>query len=111
MLCGGMILTLPLSSALLDNHFYWQATWETEGRMTLDLPTSGGTDGVVLTEQAQHAILLDMITRSGGVWPRYGTYPGYDQPDDGQEEIFTATMMTALEWGTLQGDGFVCDIE
>ena len=67
--------------------------------MSINLPNAGGTDGTVLTEQAQHALILDMITRSGGVWPRYGTYPGYDQPDDGQEEIFTASMMAALEWG------------
>merc|ERR1712100_842257 len=67
--------------------------------MKIKLPSAGGTDGQLLVEQAQHAIILDMITRSGGIWPRYGTYPGYDQPDDGQEEIFTASMMTALEWG------------
>ena len=96
-------------AALLDNHFYWQTTWEEEGRMTLDLPSTGGTDGGMLTEQSQHAIILDMITRTGGVWPRYGTYPGYDQPDDGQEEIFTATMMTSLEWGLFKYAADVLD--
>ena len=44
--------------------------------MKLDLPSTPGTDGVMLMEQSQHAIILDMITRVGGVWPRYGTYPG-----------------------------------
>ena len=67
--------------------------------MSIDLPHAGGTDGTVLVEQAQHALILDMTTRSGGVWPRYGTSPGHDQSDDGREEIFTASMMAALEWG------------
>jgi hypothetical protein len=30
-------------SALLDNHFFWKNTWEKEGKMTVDLPTLGGT--------------------------------------------------------------------
>ena len=42
-----------------------------------------------------------MVAR-GQVWPRYGTMPGYDQPDDGQEEIFTGSMMAALEWGLFK---------
>ena len=54
-------------AALLDNHFFWEATWASEGRMVLDLPNPGGTDGGLLAEQSQHAIILDMITRSGGV--------------------------------------------
>jgi hypothetical protein len=65
-------------------------------------PPPGKTDGTLLQLQAQHSLLVDMTTRSGGVWPRYGTYPGYDQPDDGQEEILTASMMAALEWGLFQ---------
>ena len=73
-----------------------------EGRLNLELPFHNHTDGVLLQMQAQHALVLDMITRVQGVWPRYGTSPGYDQPGigaDGFQEIFTATMMAALEWG------------
>lgn len=57
--------------------------------------------------QSKHALVLDMITRSDTVWPRYGTTPGYDQPGigaDGFQEIFTASMMGSLEWGLF---GFV----
>ena len=58
-----------------------------------------GTDGGLLWNHAQHAMVLDMITRSDMVWPRYGTSPGYDQAgigSDGFQEIFTATMMASL---------------
>ena len=71
--------------------------------MHVDLPTRpADTDGALLRDQSQHALVLDMITRSDTVWPRYGTSPGYDQPgigSDGFQEIFTATMMASLEWG------------
>jgi hypothetical protein len=90
-------------AALLDVHFYWLDTWKEQGRMELSLPSRpADTDGVLVTNQATHALVLDMITRSDTVWPRYGTSPGYDQPgvgSDGFQEIFTASMMAALEWG------------
>ena len=90
-------------TAILDQHFFWQRTWEAEGRMRLDLPSRpADTDGALLSAQASHGLVLDMITRSDSVWPRYGTSPGYDQPGigaDGFQEIFTATMMASLEWG------------
>ena len=91
-------------AAILDNYFVWNSTWEKEGIMTLDLPDARtDTDGELLTRQAVHALVLDMITRHGlEAWPRYGTLPGYDQPGigaDGFQEIFTATMAASLEWG------------
>ena len=75
--------------------------------MDVWLPTRPqDTDGALLTTQATHAIVLDMITRTGeGLWPRYGTNPGYDQPgigSDGFQEIFTASMMLSLEWGCFE---------
>ena len=66
-------------SALLDQHFAWAATWRNEGRMQLALPAAPPTSGEHLMRQAHHCLTLDMITRSGGVWPRYGTAPGYEQ--------------------------------
>ena len=91
--------------ALLDSHLPRIAV-AIPGRMRVVLPTpapspagAGTTDGGMLLRQAEHALLLDMTTRSGGVWPRYGVLGGYDQPDDGQEEIFTASAAAALEWG------------
>ena len=45
-----------------------------------------------------------MVTRSERVWPRYGTSPGYEQPGvgaNGFQEIFTSSMMAALEWGAF----------
>jgi hypothetical protein len=59
--------------------------------------------GELLARQARYTLVLDMITRTGtGLWPRYGTAPGYEQPGigaDGFQEIFTASMMASLEWG------------
>ena len=91
-------------SAMLDTHFFWKGTFEQEHAMRLDLPRRpDDTDGVLLAAQASHALVLDMITRTGhNMWPRYGTAPGYEQPGigaDGFQEIFTATMMASLEWG------------
>jgi hypothetical protein len=91
-------------SAMLDTHFFWEKTWETEQRMELSLPERpADTDGKLLATQASYSLVLDMITRTGHeMWPRYGTAPGYEQPGigaDGFQEIFTATMMGALEWG------------
>ena len=87
-------------TAILDQHFFWQRTWAEEGRMVLSLPKRPeDTDGTVLLAQASHGLVLDMITRSDMVWPRYGTNPGYDQAgigSDGFQEIFTATMMASL---------------
>jgi len=54
--------------------------------------------------QAQHCLVLDMITRADYVWPRYGTANGYEQPGigaNGFQDIFAASMMGALEWGAL----------
>lgn len=89
-------------AAVLDAHFFWERTWSGEGRMNVTLPTRPETDGTLLATQASHALVLDMITRSDGIWPRYGTNPGYDQEGigaDGFPEIFTASMMASLEWG------------
>lgn len=92
-------------SAMLDVHFYWDTTWKREGTMSVGrLPTAGGVDGGLLSRHAQHALVLDMITRNSVWFPRYGTYPGYEQPGvgaDGFQEIFTASMMAALEWGNF----------
>ena len=89
--------------ALLDNHFYWQATWQREGRLELSLPSRpSDTDGELLRRQAQHALVLDMISRVQDVWPRYGTAIGYEQPGigaNGFQDVFAASMMAALEWG------------
>ena len=93
-------------TAVLDNHFFWQQTWEKEGRMSLSLPARPqDTDGALLAMQASHALVLDMITRIDTVWPRYGTEPGYGEPGiggDGFQEIFTSTMTAALEWGLYE---------
>ena len=62
--------------AILDVHFFWRHTWQDEGRMELELPEVAETDGQFLATQASHAIVLDMITRSDHIWPRYGTAPG-----------------------------------
>ena len=88
--------------ALLDNHFFWEATWRTEGRMGVALPRRDDTDGALLLRQAQHALLLDMITRQAYVWPRYGTFNGYEQEGvgaNGFQDVLVSSMMASLEWG------------
>ena len=105
---GGLADCAPAAgwfTALLDNHFFWERTWTREGRMDLALPSRGGTDGALLLRQAQTALVLDMITRAEGVWPRYGTANGYEQPGigaNGFQDIFCASMMAALEWGLFE---------
>ena len=64
-------------TAILDQHLFWTQTWAEEGRMSLHLPSRPqDTDGELLSRQASHGLVLDMITRSDTVWPRYGTSPG-----------------------------------
>ena len=74
--------------------------------MSLALPGANtGTDGRLLTDHALHAIVLDMITRTQTVWPRYGTSPGYEQAGPGGhgfQEICTSSLATALEWGMFE---------
>ena len=70
----------------------------------MSLPKRTDTDGELLQLQAQHTLpFFDNNTSpprvGGGVWPRYGTFPGYDQGADGFQEIFTSTIMASLEWG------------
>jgi len=76
---AGCVSSLRYYSAILDVHFFWERTWEEEGVMKLFLPAREDTDGGLLVKQAVHSILVDMTTRTGGIWPRYGTMPGYDQ--------------------------------
>eukprot|EP00440_Ansanella_granifera_P019137 gb/GFBE01020791.1/.p1 GENE.gb/GFBE01020791.1/~~gb/GFBE01020791.1/.p1 ORF type:complete len:845 (+),score=132.62 gb/GFBE01020791.1/:1-2535(+) len=97
-------------AAMLDVHFFWERTWEQENRMRLALPQRADTDGGLLTLQAEHSLVLDMITRSVGIWPRYGILPGYDQASigsDGFQEILTASTMASLEWGLF---GYAHDV-
>ena len=52
-------------TAILDQHFFWEQTWADEDRMVLNLPSRpDDTDGSVLSAQASHGLVLDMITRS-----------------------------------------------
>eukprot|EP01043_Picozoa_sp_COSAG02_P032899 COSAG02_NODE_2217_length_9480_cov_4.455922_7_plen_87_part_00 len=62
---------------MLDTYYFWQQTWQREGRMEVSLPHRNDTDGAHLAAQARYALVLDMITRTGEeFWPRYGTAPG-----------------------------------
>ena len=74
--------------------------------MSLSLPGADtGTDGQLLRDHALHAIVLDMITRTQTVWPRYGSSPGYEQAGPGAhgfQEICTSSVATALEWGMFE---------
>lgn len=62
---------------MLDTYYFWQQTWQREGRMEVSLPQRNDSDGAHLAAQARYALVLDMITRTGEeFWPRYGTAPG-----------------------------------
>lgn len=71
--------------------------------ITMNLPNAAeSTDGVALLDQAKHSLVLDMITRIRTWSPRYGVAPGYGLQlgaNDGFQEIFTASMTAAVEWG------------
>lgn len=71
--------------------------------ITMNLPNAAeSTDGVALLDQAKHSLVLDMITRTRTWSPRYGVAPGYGLQlgaNDGFQEIFTASMTAAVEWG------------
>jgi hypothetical protein len=83
---------------LLDQHHFWAQTFA-EGAQ-LQLPRRNDTDGAMLVNQMRHARVRDMITRNDGVWPRYGETPGYGgYGNNGFQETFTASMMSALEYG------------
>merc|ERR1711908_190169 len=48
-------------------------------------------------------LVRDMITRQDYYFPRYGQYPGYGIPgNNGFQEVFTASMMASLEWGSFE---------
>ena len=83
---------------LLDQHHFWLDVFD-EGAQ-IDLPKRNDTDGAMLVDQMKHARVRDMITRNQGVWPRYGESPGYGgTANNGFQEVFTASMMAALEHG------------
>lgn len=77
---GGCIGAAEFFGALLDVHLYWARTWRDEGRMEVELPARNDTDGAHLGRQAQHSLMLDMITRVDTSWPRYGTSHARAQP-------------------------------
>jgi hypothetical protein len=91
--------------AMLAQRTYWDKQWEAEGMMRVQLPAVAGTDGKMLSDQAQHGFVKDMITRTSTWWPRYGVGNanggGYEQAGHsaGFQEIFSASMMAALTWG------------
>ena len=107
---AGCMAAGPFYAALLDLHLSWERTWREERRMSLVLPAAAPTDGDLLVRQAVRCLVLDMTTRVGGIWPRYGTAPGYEESgvgSNGFQEIFTSSMMGALEWGLF---GYARDV-
>ncbi len=83
---------------LLNQYHFWSEVFA-EGAQ-LQLPRRNDTDGAMLVDQMRHTRVRDMITRNQGVWPRYGTTPGYGgYGNNGFPEVFTASMMAALEYG------------
>lgn len=92
-------------STVAEQVAYWQATWQSEGLMELELPhRPQDTDGAMLAQLAKHGLVRDMITRQQTFFPKYGVLPGvYGQPaNNGFEDTFTATMTAALEMGAFQ---------
>ena len=89
-------------SNLLKVHLYWQHTKQAEGMATLSLPSTLGTNGTWLVQQATHSIIRSMISRRDTFQPSYGVMPGYGWwGQDGFQDVFTSTATMALEWGAM----------
>ena len=58
---------------------------------------------IAWTDMAKHAFAKELMTRPGGVYPKYGAvdrdYAGSEY--DGFQDIFTSAIYTNMEWGRL----------
>ena len=89
---------------LLVTRRYWRRTIADEGMAELSLPSAPGcaTNGTWLAMQAVHSVVRSMISREDTWHGRYGVLPGYGiSLQDGFQDTFTATVMGALEMGSM----------
>ena len=88
---------------LLELRRWWDAELAAEGMMELpSVPSPASTNGTWLKTQAVHSIVRSMITRDKKWHPRYGTTPGFGMDfNDGLQDVFTATVTAALEYGAM----------
>ena len=82
--------------ALLEFADYW------EQQLHDFAPTSLPDDA--WTDMSRHAFVKELMTRPGGLYPKYGAvdrdYAGSEY--DGFQDIFTSAIYTNMEWGRLE---------
>jgi len=82
--------------ALLDFVKYWEQALEDFAPTSL--PENDWTD------LSKHAFAKELMTRPGGIYPKYGAvdrdYAGSEY--DGFQDIFTSAIYTNMEWGRLE---------
>jgi len=82
--------------ALLDFAEYWEE--QLHDFAPVSLPQTAWVD------MAKHSFAKELMTRPGGVYPKYGAvdrdYAGSEY--DGFQDIFTSAICTNMEWGRLE---------
>ncbi len=83
-------------SALLDFAEYWDRQLHEMAPVTLPDP--------VWVDLTKHAFAKELMTRPGGIYPKYGAvdrdYGGSEY--DAFQDIFTSAIYTNMEWGRLE---------
>lgn len=110
LITGGTSPSQPVDfyAALLELRRWWDAELDSEGMMSLSLPSPVSTNGTLLQTQAVHSIVRSMITRQRSFHPRYGVSPGYGGSAvgtldalHGLPDVMTSTTTAALEMGAM----------
>ncbi len=82
--------------ALLEFAEYWE-------QQLHDFAPTSLPDGAWI-DMSRHAFVKELMTRPGGVYPKYGAvdrdYAGSEY--DGFQDIFTSAIYTNMEWGRLE---------
>jgi hypothetical protein len=83
-------------AALLEFADYWDT--QLHDFIPTELPES------VWVDMSKHAFAKDLMTRPGGIYPKYGAvdrdYGGSEY--DGFQDIFTSAIYANMEWGRLE---------
>lgn len=82
--------------ALLVSAEYWES--HLHGLISMSLPQSDWVD------MSKYAFVRELMTRPGGVYPKYGApdRPYEGSEIDGFQDTFTSAVYTNLEWGRFE---------
>lgn len=98
---GSRVATL-FYDTLLDQHEYWEQTFEEEGLMKLQLPHRNDTDGQLLVHQSKHSIARSMISRHNTWFPTYGVMHYGENAYNGAEWTIVGDLAMALNYGAFE---------